>query len=116
MKRAIALLLLASITIQAQLVPSSKTLRWAPALEYESGGTFDESQIEHYILYCDGRYARDIPNDFTRQYVVDVDLLGPGDHVCGISEVVAGIESVMSNTVDFPLGQRTPKAPTLTVE
>ncbi len=117
MKRAICivLFLLAGAAV-AQTVPTERTLRWAPALTYESGGSFDESQITHYSLYCDGAYILDLPNDFTRSYVVGTALLGAGDHTCGVSETVGGIESVMSNTVDFPLGQRTPRAPTLTVE
>ena len=117
--RAIApIILLAALTldISAQSVPTSKTLTWLPALDMTDGTPFDESQIELYPLYCDGEYIKDIPNDFTRRYVVDVDLLGPGGHTCGISERVAGIESVMSNTVDFTLGQRQPNAPTLAVE
>ena len=116
MKRAIALLMLAGLTVQAQNVPTQRTLSWVPNLSYVSGGTFDESAIEKYVLYCDGSYIMDIPNDYTRRYTVSTGLLGAGDHTCGLSEVVAGIESVMSNTVDFPLGQRTPGAPTLSVE
>lgn len=117
--RAIAtIILLAALTLDigAQSIPTSKALVWIPALDMTDGTPFDESQIELYPLYCDGQHILDIPNDFLRRYVVDVDLLGPGSHTCGISERVAGIESVMSDTVVFPLGQRTPNAPTLAVE
>jgi hypothetical protein len=113
---AITVMVLASIVVVAQSVPTTRTLSWTPGLTYESGGSFDESQIQHYSLYCDGGYIMDIPNDYTRRYTVGTGLLGAGDHTCGVSETVDGIESVMSNTVDFPLGQRTPTAPTLTVE
>lgn len=114
----LTLALLGALTfdIGAQSIPTFKTLIWTPALDMTDGTPFDESQIELYPLYCDGQYVMDIPNDFLRRYVVDVDLLGAGDHTCGISERVNGIESVMSNTVDFQLGQRTPNAPTLAVE
>ena len=113
-----ALLLLASITVDAtsQTVPIARRLSWVPGLEYTSGGGFDESQIERYVIYCDGVHRIEVPNDFTRGYTVSTDLLGAGDHTCGVSEIVDGIESVLSNTVDFPLGQRTPTAPALTVE
>jgi hypothetical protein len=116
MKRAMVAALLVGLTVQAQTVPTERTLRWVPSLEYTSGGTFDESQIETYPLYCDGQFITEIPNDFTRYYVVSTALLGAGDHECGVSERVDGIESVLSNTVVFPLGQRTPRAPTLTVD
>ena len=116
--RAIALCGLAGLTfqLQAQSVPTERTLRWVPSLEYTSGGTFDESLIQHYSLYCDGAFIMELPNDFTRSFVVSTALLGAGDHTCGLSETVDGIESVMSNTVAFPLGQRTPGAPSLTVD
>jgi hypothetical protein len=117
-KLAICAALLSGLTldVNSQAVPTSKALVWTPALDMTDGTPFDESSIELYPLYCDGQYIKDIPNDFTRRYVVDVDLLGPGDHTCAISERVNGIESLVSNTVDFPLGQRTPNAPTLAVE
>lgn len=111
MKRLIALLLLAGLTVDAQTVPSAYMLSWLPALEMTDGTPFDESAIEHYPLYCDGAFVVNIPNDFTRQFYIDVGLLGAGDHTCGISEVVDGIESVMSDTVTFPLGRRTPGRP-----
>lgn len=117
--RATVLILLATITVDAQSIPTFRTLVIEPALSYtpeSGGGTFDETQIEKYPLYCDGRFILDIPNDFTRRYVVDTALLGAGDHTCAVSEVVGGIESVVSATVTFPLGQRTPGTPTLTVE
>lgn len=107
---------LLALTVDAQTVPTERTLSWTPALEYESGGIFDESQIQHYSLYCDGAYIYDIPNDFTRSHLVNTGSLGAGDHTCGMSETVDGIESIMSNTVDFPLGHRTPRAPTVTVD
>ena len=108
-----ALMLSTSI---AQTVPTQRDLTWVPGLTYESGGSFDESAIEQYTLYCDGMLILSFPNDYTRRYTVSTGLLGAGDHTCGVSETVAGIESVMSNTVDFPLGQRTPTAPVLTVQ
>lgn len=85
-----------------------------PGLQYEgpNAPTFDESEIQKYTLYCDGTLRLDIANDFTRTLLVDVAMLGPGDHTCGISETVGGIESVLSDTVTFPLGQRTPGRPT----
>jgi hypothetical protein len=110
------LVLLAGLTVQAQTVPTERTLRWVPSLEYVSGGQFDESQIEAYRLYCDGQYITEIPNDFTRAYVVGTALLGAGDHYCGLSEVVDGVESLLSNEVSFSLGYWTPGAPTVTVE
>ncbi len=115
--RAIALCGLAALTfqIEAQSVPTERLLTWVPSLSYTSGGTFDESTIQHYTLYCDGAKVLDIPNDFTRQYTVTTELLGAGDHFCVLSETVDGIESVASNEVAFPLGQRTPGPPTLTV-
>lgn len=114
MKRAIALTLLMGLVIQVegQSVPSAYALTWMPALSMTDGTPFDESQIEGYPLYCDGNYVKTIPNDFTRRTVVDVSILGAGDHTCGLSEIVGGIESVMSDTVSFPLGQRTPGSPT----
>lgn len=103
--------------IDAQTVPTRYILSWIPALEFTDGTPFDESAIEKYPLYCDGAFVMDIPNDFTRQFIVDVDLLGPGDHTCGISEVVDGLESLLSDTVTFPLGRRTPGSPrNLTVQ
>lgn len=117
MKRAIVLAGLAALTldVSGQSVPSTRTLTWVPGLTFESGGSFDESQIQHYSLYCDGQYINDVPNDFTRQYTVSTVLLGAGDHTCGLSETVDGMESVMSNTVTFPLGKPTPKAPVLSL-
>ena len=109
-------ILLVAMGATGQTLPTERVLRWVPGLEYTSGGAFDESQIESYTLYCDGAVVASLPNDFTRSTTVTTELLGAGDHTCGVSETVAGIESVMSNTVDFPLGQRTPTAPTLTVE
>lgn len=114
--RATALILLATITVDAQDLPTERTLRWVPSLDYTTGGTFDESAIQHYDLYCDGVFTREIPNDFTRSYIATTEEFGAGDHFCVISETVDGIESVASNEVSFPLGQRTPGAPTLTVE
>jgi hypothetical protein len=117
-KRAMVLAGLAALTldVSGQSVPTQRTLTWVPGLEYASGGTFDESAIQHYNLYCDGQYVGEVVNDFTRTYVATVGLLGPGDHTCGLSETVDGIESVMSNTVTFPLGKPTPKAPVLTLQ
>lgn len=114
MKRAILLGLLLCGSALAQ--DNTKTLTWVPSLTYESGGTFDESQIELYELYCDGEYVQSIANDFSHRYVVGPSLLGYGSHTCGITERVAGIESLLSNTVSFDLGQPTPGAPVLTVE
>jgi hypothetical protein len=113
-KRAIALLLLAGLTIQAntQAVPSAYRLTWIPGLSYTDGTPLDESEITHYPLYCGGQHVADIANDFTRAYIVDVTMLGAGDHTCVISEVVGGIESVASDSVTFPLGRRTPSRPT----
>jgi hypothetical protein len=76
------------------------------------GTPFDESEIEGYPLYCDGAYVTTISNDFLRSTVLDVALIGPGDHTCGLTEVVDGIESLLSDTVSFPLGRRTPGSPT----
>jgi hypothetical protein len=113
---AIAAMIAMSAAVVAQSVPPTRTLTWNPSLSYVSGGSFDESAIEKYALYCDSEFILEFPNDYTRRYVVDVVLLGAGDHVCGVTEFVGGIESLLSNTVAFPLGQRTPGSPTLTVE
>lgn len=112
----LVLLGLFALAADAQTVPPERTLTWVPGLEYESGGTFDESLIQSYNLYCDGAFVFSFSNDFGRSIVVDVVLLGEGDHTCGLSETVDGIESVMSNTVSFPLGRRTPRPPTLSVQ
>lgn len=112
MKRAIVLCLLAGLTVQAQSVPSSYVLTWIPATSMTDGTPFDESEIEGYPLYCDGEYVTTIPNDFTRSAILNVDMLGEGQHTCGLTEVVNGIESLLSDTVTFPLGQRTPGSPT----
>jgi hypothetical protein len=109
---ALVLLALLVFQIEAQTVPSAYILSWIPGLEYTDGTPLDESSIQHYPLYCDGSFVANIPNDFTRQFYIDVGLLGAGDHTCGISEVVDGIESIMSDTVTFPLGRRTPGRPT----
>lgn len=109
-------LLLGMWAVKANAAPTDVALTWVPGLTYESGGNFDESQITNYTLYCDGSSQGTFANDYTRRYVVNTALLGAGDHTCGVSETVAGIESVMSNTVSFTLGQPTPTAPTLTVE
>lgn len=118
MKRAIVSVGLALLTldVSSQSVPPTRTLTWVPGLTFKSGGSFDEAQIQHYSLYCDGQYVSDVPNDFTRRYTVSTVLLDAGDHTCGLSETVDGIESVMSNTVTFPLGKPTPKAPVLGLE
>jgi hypothetical protein len=118
MKRAIlpmvVILLLMSLTVQTQtVVPSVVTISFTPALEYTDGVPFTESEIEHYDVYCDGAFLKQVPNDFTRSFMVSVDEVGVGDHTCGLSETVGGMESVMSDTKTFPLGQRTPGAPVL---
>jgi hypothetical protein len=105
--------LLASLTLGAQsFVPSAVYLTFTPGLEMTDGSPFDESVIEKYSLYCDGAYVKDYANDFSRQVYVTIDDIGVGSHTCSLSEWVGGLESLVSNTVDFPLGQRTPKAPT----
>jgi hypothetical protein len=110
MKRAIlpmvVILLLMSLTVQTQTVVPS-------VVEYTDGVPFTESEIEHYDVYCDGAFLKQVPNDFTRSFMVSVDEVGVGDHTCGLSETVGGMESVMSDTKTFPLGQRTPGAPVL---
>ena len=116
--RAIALVLLASLTFQLeaqQYVPSAIRLNFTPGLSFTDGVPFDESAIEKYKLYCDGAFVRDVPNDYLRSIYVTVDDLGSGDHTCALSELVEGIESIQSNPKSFSLGQRTPSAPTLTV-
>lgn len=116
--RAIALCLTLALTIQVgqtqSYVPSTITIEYLPGLSYTDGVPFDESEIERYDLYCDGAHVRPVPNDFTRRLTLTVDDLGPGTHTCGLSETVGGIESVVSDTMSFSLGQRTPSAPTLT--
>ncbi len=112
----VALTLLASLTIGAQQtpLPSTVSINFIPGLSYEDGVPLTETEIEHYDLYCDGAFLRQVPNDFTRVFYVGVDELGPGTHTCALSETVAGIESVSSDPISFNLGQRTPSAPTLT--
>lgn len=105
--------LLASITIDAQQVPTTVTIGILPPTEFEDGSVLFEQDIETYHLYCDGAYIRDVPNDFTRRFTVTASELGAGTHECALSDRVGGIESVLSNTLSFSLGQRTPKAPTL---
>lgn len=83
---------------------------------YEDGTILYESDITHYSLYCDGQHILDKANDYTYNVVVGTAELGAGTHTCGLSETVGGIESVLSNTVSFSLGQRTPTAPTLTIQ
>lgn len=117
MKRAIPLLLLAALTfdVQPQALPTSYIVTFVPPTEYVDGTPLNEADIDHYSVYCDGSYIKDVPNDFSRQFTLGLDdRLAPGSHTCGLSDTVAGIESVLSNTKDFPLGQRTPGAPTLT--
>jgi hypothetical protein len=111
-----ALILLASLTISAQqsTFPTVVRINFTPGLTYEDGVPLLESEIEHYDLYCNGAFLRQVPNDFTRSFLVGVDDLGPGTHACVLSETVAGIESVASDPLSFSLGQRTPSAPTLT--
>lgn len=115
--RAIALCGLAGLTFQidAQVVPTEIPLQWDPSVTYTDGVPFDESEIQHYDLYCDGAHLRQIANDFTRITWVSVDDLGSGDHTCALSETVHGLESVVSNVVSFTLGQRRPNPPTLSV-
>lgn len=117
MKRAIVVVLLAGLTVNAQtFVPTYVDLQFTPGLTYEGSDiAFDESEIEMYHLYCDGAYVRDFPNDFTRTHRVSVDDLGAGSHSCGLSETVGGLESIVGNSLSFDLGQRQPTAPTLTV-
>ena len=115
--RAITLILLAALTIQIEAqsyVPSTMTIGFTPGLQYTDGVALNESEITKYDVYCDGAWLRIEPNDFTRTFTVTVDDLGAGDHTCGLSETVGGMESIISDTMSFPLGQRTPGAPTLT--
>ena len=114
-----AVVLLAGLTLDftpAQTyVPSTSVLNWVPGLVYDDGTPLDETAIEKYDLYCNGAHVLSLSNDFTRTYTVSVDLLGAGTHTCALSETVGGLESIVSNTVSFSLGQRRPSAPTLTV-
>lgn len=117
MKRAIALLLLAGLTfqVQPQALPTSYIISFEPPTEYVDGTPLNEADIQKYSVYCDGAWIKDVPNDFSRQFTLGLDDgLAPGSHTCGLSDWVGDLESVLSNTKDFPLGQRTPGAPTLT--
>jgi len=115
-KRVLAITLLAGLVFQIgaqEHIHSAIYIQFTPGLTFEDGTPLDESQIEKYNLYCDGQFVKEYANDFNRQVYVSIDDIGVGSHSCGLSETVNGIESILSNTMDFPLGQRTPTAPTL---
>lgn len=105
MKRAIALLLLAGITLAYE-----REISWTPPVFYTNGAPLLEQDLDFYTLYCDGVQLVTL-DSIIGTWTATIDFPDtPGTHECWLTTTtLAGIESDPSNTYVF-----TNQPPTLT--
>lgn len=104
MRAILALVLMASITVQADTF----TISWTPPTHRVDGTPLAESELAKYSFYCDDTLLTDfqvIPGIWE----MDITITQYGAFVCGLTVWdLGGLESDMSNTLTFTVG---PKAP-----
>jgi len=95
--RAIALLLVASLTIGYE-----REVSWTPPTQYEDGSILLEQDLDYYTLYCDDEAVTTIDSIIgTRTALLDMPE-APGTHECWLTVTsLAGEESAPSNVLSF---------------
>ena len=105
--RASAILLVLSLTVQADAF----TITWQPPTQYTDGTSLLEQELDFYTLYINGTGVVNL-DVILGTWTANVTITEPGTHVLALTVTANnGVESNLSDTVNFTVGPRTPSAP-----
>jgi hypothetical protein len=105
--RASAILLVLSLTVQAD----DFTISWLPPTQYTDGTPLLEQELDFYTLYINGTGVVNL-DVILGTWTANVTITEPGTHVLALTVTANnGVESNLSDTVNFTVGPRTPMAP-----
>lgn len=105
--RAIALLMLASITFAFD-----ESISWTPPTFYTNGTALLEQDLDYYTLYCDGNKLVEL-DSIIGTWTATISFPDtPGTYTCWLTTTtLLGVESSASNVKIFTNQPRTPMAP-----
>ena len=107
--RATVILLLASLTVQADTF----TVSWLPPTQYEDNSALLEQDLDYYTLYVDGIstiFYDSIPGSYSQLHTI----VPAGTYSLTLTvTTLEGVESGHSNAKAFTVGPRTPQPPVL---